>query len=39
METIDKLEKKEIKLLEKYLKEYRQAHNIYRRILALEGLN
>ena len=35
METIDKLEKEEIKLLEKYLKEYRQAYNIYIRILAV----
>ena len=35
METIDELEKEEIKLLEKYLKEYRQAHNIYMRILAV----
>lgn len=35
METLDKLEKEEIKLLEKYLKEYRQAHNIYMRILAV----
>ena len=26
MENIDELEKEEIKLLEKYLKEYRQAH-------------
>ena len=35
METLDKLEKEEIKLLEKYLKEYRQAYNIYIRILAV----
>ena len=35
METLDKLEKNEIKLLEKYLKEYKQAHNIYMRILAV----
>ena len=35
MENIDELEKEEIKLLEKYLKEYRQAHNIYMRILAV----
>ena len=35
METIDELEKEEIKLLEKYLKEYRQANNIYMRILAV----
>lgn len=33
--NLDKLEKDEIKLLEKYLKEYRQAHNIYMRILAV----
>jgi len=36
METIDELEKEEIKLLEKYLKEYRQANNIYMRILAVK---
>lgn len=35
MKTLDKLEKEEIKLLEKYLKEYRQAYNIYIRILAV----
>ena len=35
MDTADKLEKEEIKLLEKYLKGYRQAHNIYMRILAV----
>lgn len=35
MKTLDKLEKEEIELLEKYLKEYRQAHNIYIRILAV----
>ncbi len=35
METLDKLEEDEIKLLEKYLKEYRQAHNIYMRIFAV----
>ena len=35
MKTLDKLEEDEIKLLEKYLKEYRQAHNIYMRILAV----
>lgn len=35
METLDKLEKEEIELLEKYLKEYQQAHNIYIRILAV----
>ena len=35
MKTLDKLEKNEIKLLEKYLKEYKQAHNIYMRILAV----
>ena len=35
MKTLDKLEKDEIKLLEMYLKEYRQAHNIYMRILAV----
>ena len=35
METIDLLEKKEIEELDKYLKEYRQAHNIYMRLLAV----
>ena len=35
MKTLDKHEEDEIKLLEKYLKEYRQAHNIYMRILAV----
>ena len=35
MKNLDKLEEEEIKLLEKYLKEYRQAHNIYMRILAV----
>lgn len=35
MKTLDKLEEDELKLLEKYLKEYRQAHNIYMRILAV----
>ena len=35
METIDDLDKKEIKVLEKYLKEYRQAHRTYMRILAV----
>ena len=35
MKTLDKLEKEEIKLLEKYLKEYQQAYNIYIRILAV----
>ena len=36
MKNLDKLEEEEIKLLEKYLKEYRQAHNIYMRILAVK---
>ena len=35
METIDKLEEKEIAELDKYLKEYRQSHNIYMRLLAV----
>ena len=35
MGSIDKLEENEIVELEKYLKEYRQAHNIYMRILAV----
>ena len=35
MNPIDKLEEKEIEELEKYLKEYRQAHNIYMRLLAV----
>ena len=35
METIDKLEEQGIAELDKYLKEYRQAHNIYMRLLAV----
>ena len=35
MGSIDKLEENEIVELEKYLKEYRQAHNIYMRIFAV----
>lgn len=35
MKTVDKLEEKEIEELNKYLKEYRQAHNIYVRLLAV----
>ena len=35
METIDELEEKEIEELDEYLNEYRQAHNIYMRILAV----
>ena len=35
MESIDKLEDNEIAELEKYLKEYRQAHNIYIRIMGV----
>ena len=35
MESIDKLEENEIAELENYLKEYKHAHNIYIRILAV----
>ena len=35
MEIIDELEEKEIEELDEYLNEYRQAHNIYMRILAV----
>ena len=35
MGNIDKLEEKEIEELNKYLKEYRQSHNIYMRLLAV----
>ena len=35
METIEELEEKEIEELDEYLNEYRQAHNIYMRLLAV----
>ena len=36
VESIDELEEKEIAELDNYLKEYRQAHNIYMRLLAVK---